>query len=95
MIRLGRVYEGLMVDLQAVNKKLVQRGEKILLQLSGRSRQEVREALHRANGSVKVALLLLEGCDITEAMTILDRAGGQLRTAKALIDTRRTPKNQP
>src|SRR5262244_4529257 len=76
MIRLGRVYEGLMVDLQAVNKKLAQRGEKILLQLSGRSRQEVREALHRANGNVKIALLLLEGCDISEATTILDRAGG-------------------
>jgi N-acetylmuramic acid 6-phosphate etherase len=92
MIRLGRVYQGLMVDLQAVNKKLVQRGERILLQLSGRSREEVRDALHRAKGSVKLALLLLEGCDINEATRTLDDTGGQLRTAKALIDTRRGPK---
>ena len=92
MIRLGRVYEGLMVDLQAVNKKLVQRSEKILLELSGRSRDEVRDALRQANGSVKIALLLLEGCDMNEATRTLDRTGGQLRAAKALIETRRTSK---
>ena len=42
MIRLGRVYRGLMVDLKAVNKKLIRRSEKILLELSGRSREEVQ-----------------------------------------------------
>jgi N-acetylmuramic acid 6-phosphate etherase len=92
MIRLGRVYRGLMVDLKAGNTKLVKRSEKILLELSGRSRAEVREALERANGSVKLALLLLEGCDLGEATRTLDRAGGQLRVAKALIETRRAPK---
>jgi N-acetylmuramic acid 6-phosphate etherase len=91
MIRLGRVYHGLMVDLQAVNKKLVRRSEKILLELSGRSREEVHDALRRADGKVKTALLLLEGCDLDEAARILAHSGGQLRTAKALIDTRRTP----
>ncbi|MGC2200709.1 MAG: N-acetylmuramic acid 6-phosphate etherase, partial [Stellaceae bacterium] len=94
MIRLGRVYRGLMVDLKAANTKLVKRSEKILLELSGRSRAEVREALQRANGSVKLALLLLEGCDLNEATRTLDRAGGQLRVAKALIETRRAPKTQ-
>jgi N-acetylmuramic acid 6-phosphate etherase len=94
MIRLGRVYQGLMVDLTAVNNKLVRRSEKILLQLSGRSREEVRKALQRANGNVKIALLLLEGCDLEEAARILDRAGGQLRTAKALIETRGIPKKR-
>jgi len=88
MIRLGRVYRGLMVDLTAVNSKLVRRSEKILSELSGRSREEVRDALRRASGSVKIALLLLEGCDLNEAMRTLDRAGGQLRTARALIGTR-------
>src|SRR5207249_7235853 len=79
MIRLGRVYRGLMVDLKAVNSKLVRRSENILLQLSGRSRDEVRDALRRANGSVKTALLLLEGCGPAEAIAALDRTGGQLR----------------
>jgi N-acetylmuramic acid 6-phosphate etherase len=94
MIRLGRVYQGLMVDLTAVNDKLVRRSERILTQLSGRSREEVHQALHNASGNVKVALLLLEGCDLNEAMRTLDRAGGQLRTAKALIETRRVPKHR-
>ncbi len=94
MIRLGRVYRGLMVDLKAVNKKLIRRSEKILLELSGRSREEVHDALHRAGGSVKVALLLLEGCDLDEAASMLDRSGGQLRTAKALLETRRGAKTQ-
>jgi N-acetylmuramic acid 6-phosphate etherase len=92
MIRLGRVYRGRMVDLKAVNNKLVRRSERILLELSGRSREEVRDALRRADGSVKLALLLIEGCDIDEATKTLDRAGGQLRAARALIDTRRIPK---
>lgn len=87
MIRLGRVYQGLMVDLTAVNDKLVRRSEKILVELSGRSRDEARGALHRADGNVKLAFLLLAGCEIDEAMRTLDGAGGQLRTAKALIET--------
>ena len=95
MIRLGRVFEGLMVDLHAGNKKLVQRSEKILIELSGRRREEVRDALERAKGSVKLALLLLEGCDINEAMKTLDRTGGELRTAKALIEARRTLQKRP
>jgi len=94
MIRLGRVYRGLMVDLKAVNKKLIRRSEKILLELSGRSREEVHYALHRAEGNVKTALLLLEGCDLAEAARMLDQSGGHLRTAKALIETRRGAKKQ-
>jgi N-acetylmuramic acid 6-phosphate etherase len=94
MIRLGRVYRGLMVDLNAVNKKLMRRSEKILLELSGRSREEVREALQEANGSVKIAFLLLEGCNLDDARNVLDRTGGQLRAAKALIDTHRISRNR-
>ena len=94
MIRLGRVYRGLMVDLKAVNKKLLRRSEKILLELSGRSREEVHDALHRAGGNVKTALLLLEGCDLGEAARMLDRSGGHLRTAKAMIETRRGAKTR-
>lgn len=86
MIRLGRVYRGLMVDLKAVNYKLMRRSERILGELSGRSRDEVRQALLQANGSVKLALLILEGCSLDDATRILERAGGQLRSAKALID---------
>ena len=61
MILLGRVYEGLMVDLQAVNQKLVRRSEKILARLTGCSGEAAREALRRASGNVKLAVLLLHG----------------------------------
>jgi N-acetylmuramic acid 6-phosphate etherase len=90
MILLGRVYEGLMVDVQASNIKLVRRSERILSRLSGRSGEEIREALQRAGGSVKLAFLLLQGYGLNEAETALERAGGHLRRAMALIaDLRR------
>jgi N-acetylmuramic acid 6-phosphate etherase len=85
MILLGRVYEGLMVDVQAVNEKLIRRSEAMLARLSLRSDADVRDALARANGSVKLAFLLLQGCDLATAQTALDSAGGQLRLAMGLI----------
>src|SRR5437660_3789902 len=94
MILLGRVYEGMMVDVQAVNNKLVQRSENMLLHLTGRSSEDVRDALARAHGSVKLALLVLQGCDPAEAAEALDRAGGQLRIAKALVETRASRKKR-
>jgi N-acetylmuramic acid 6-phosphate etherase len=81
MIRLGRVHEGLMVDVQAVNAKLVRRSEQILRQLSGCSSEEAANALSRANGSVKLAVLLLRGCNLEDAVRALERAGGHLRIA--------------
>jgi N-acetylmuramic acid 6-phosphate etherase len=85
MILLGRVYDGLMVDLQAVNRKLVRRSESILKRLTGCSGAQACEALRQTNGNVKLAVLLLHGCDLKEATTVLDRAGGQLRAARAAI----------
>jgi len=84
MIRLGRVHEGLMVDMQAMSAKLKKRGENILQRLSGRSGDEVRDALQRAKGNIKIAMLLLQGCEAAEAATLLERAGGRLRTALKL-----------
>lgn len=86
MILLGHVYDGLMVDVQAVNQKLVRRSEAMLLRITGREREEVRDALRRADGSVKLAVMLLNGCELAEAAALLDRAGGQLRTALELMD---------
>jgi N-acetylmuramic acid 6-phosphate etherase len=85
MILLGRVYDGLMVDLQAVNQKLVRRSESILKRLTGCSNEQAGGALRQANGNVKLAVLLLHGCDLNKATSILDRAGGQLRAALAAI----------
>ncbi|MGH6674100.1 MAG: N-acetylmuramic acid 6-phosphate etherase [Xanthobacteraceae bacterium] len=81
MIRLGRVHEGLMVDVQAINAKLARRSESILRRLTGRSGDDVSDALRRAKGSVKLAVLLLHGCEPEDAAHELERAGGRLRTA--------------
>jgi len=85
MILLGRVYEGLMIDLQAVNEKLVRRSERILVRLTGRSADDARAALQNAGGNLKLAVLLLHGCDSKEAGDILTRSGGQLRAALGMI----------
>jgi N-acetylmuramic acid 6-phosphate etherase len=81
MIRLGRVHEGLMVDVQAINAKLIGRSENILRRLSGRSEEEVRAALQSAGGNVKKAMLILHGCTTEKADALLEQTGGHLRTA--------------
>ncbi len=81
MINLGRVHQGLMVDLQAINSKLARRSKSILRRLTGRSSEDVADALGRANGSVKTAVLLLHGCSVEDAARLLESAGGRLRTA--------------
>jgi N-acetylmuramic acid 6-phosphate etherase len=85
MIRLGRVYRGLMVDVQASNAKLARRREAIVRRLTGRSVQEAHDALARGGGNVKLAVLLLDGCDLDLARAVLDRAGGRLGAAVALL----------
>jgi N-acetylmuramic acid 6-phosphate etherase len=85
MILLGRVYKGLMIEVKAINAKLAQRSEQILIRITGRSPQEARVALERADGSIKLAVLLLHGCSPTQAMAVLEEAGGQLRGALARI----------
>jgi len=84
MILLGRVHRGLMVDVQVLNEKLLRRAQTMLHRLTGRDETEVRDALQRANGSVKLAVLLLQGCDVGEATHLLERTGGQLRAALEL-----------
>jgi N-acetylmuramic acid 6-phosphate etherase len=88
MIRLGRVYRGLMVEMRAVNLKLARRSEEILVHLTGRDTEDARAALLRAEGDLKTAILLLEGCEPEEAAAILERAGGRLHAAKELADQR-------
>jgi N-acetylmuramic acid 6-phosphate etherase len=88
MILLGKVHQGLMVDVRISNEKLTRRGEHMLVQLTGCSDNDAHDALSRAEGSVKVAALLLHGCEFEEATKLLNRSGGQLRAALDLINDR-------
>jgi N-acetylmuramic acid 6-phosphate etherase len=56
MIRLGRVYRGLMVEIQGINAKLARRSEGILMQLAGIDRNAAREALSGTGGDLKAAI---------------------------------------
>ncbi len=85
MIRLGKVYENLMVDLRASSEKLVDRGERIVMQVTGARREEARQAIGRAGGSVKTALVMQRlGVGKGEAERILLDVGGFVRRAFAL-----------
>jgi N-acetylmuramic acid 6-phosphate etherase len=91
MIRLGRVYRGMMVDVQATNSKLANRQAQILSQLTGQGEDQVRTALMEAGGRVKVAALVLKGCSIDEAIVLLERCGGRLAAAFAELQSGGTP----
>jgi N-acetylmuramic acid 6-phosphate etherase len=83
MIALGRVYQGLMVDVVATNAKLVARAKGIIRELTGCAPDEAAALWRRADGNVKLAVLLADGLAPDEAKARLARAGGDLRRARA------------
>ncbi|MEJ2185941.1 MAG: N-acetylmuramic acid 6-phosphate etherase [Gemmatimonadota bacterium] len=77
MVRLGKVFGNLMVDLQVTCEKLRDRGERILMDMLRLDRPEAGELLGRADGHVKTALVMGRlGVDRDEARRRLDEAGG-------------------
>jgi N-acetylmuramic acid 6-phosphate etherase len=82
MIRLGKVYENMMVDLMATSQKLVERGRRTLMTVTGLDYEAACERLDEAGGAVKVAIVMtLAGVDADEARARLERAGGFVRGA--------------
>jgi N-acetylmuramic acid 6-phosphate etherase len=81
MIRLGRVYRGMMVEVQSTNAKLEKRKRMMVAYLAGRSDDAAQEALEQAQGNAKIAILMLHGCSPDSARAELERAGGRLRQA--------------
>lgn len=82
MVKLGRTYSNLMVGMLATNAKLRGRTLRILGEATGAAEQECDEALTRADGDLKVALVhLLGDVDVTTAANALDHNGGHVRDA--------------
>ena len=80
MIRLGKTYGNLMVDLRATNAKLVDRSERIVAEVCGLDRDAARALLARADGSVKRAIVMqLLGLDADGADRALAQVGGTIR----------------
>ncbi|MES5821689.1 N-acetylmuramic acid 6-phosphate etherase [Streptomyces sp. RG80] len=84
MIRLGKTYGNLMVDVRASNDKLRARSRRIVALATGAADEEIERALAATDGEVKNAILaILTGVDGPTATRLLEESGGHLRAALA------------
>ncbi len=83
MIRLGKVYGNLMVDLQAISEKLVDRSQRIVMAVCGCPRDEALRLLRAAGGSVKVAIVMGRA-DVSRELAELYLAEGDGFVRRAL-----------
>jgi N-acetylmuramic acid 6-phosphate etherase len=82
MIRLGKVYENVMVDLKLTNKKLVERARRIIMMFTELTYDEAAQALTLADNHVKTALVMTLGkLSTEEARLILNQHNGFIRAA--------------
>ena len=82
MVKLGKVYDNLMIDVQANNQKLRRRAETILKELTGADLERIRTALAEAGYEVKSALLMLKAnIPYPEAKRLLEKHHGFVREA--------------
>jgi len=82
MIKMGKVYGNLMVDLKATNNKLRDRSLRIVSQMTGLSRAKTAKLLKAANGKVKSAIVMYYcDVDLDRAEEILNEKGQSLRKA--------------
>ena len=84
MVRFGKVYRNLMVDVVQTNEKLVARAQGILMEATGITGEEAASVLEEAGGSVKKAIVMvLASCSAEDAQKRLDKARGHVREALA------------
>jgi N-acetylmuramic acid 6-phosphate etherase len=82
MVRLGKVYENMMVDLQLTNKKLVERSKRIVMTATGVSYDKAEEVLQKSNGHVKTAIVMIAAnVSLEEAKKRIVEADGFTRKA--------------
>ena len=82
MVKLGKTYENMMVDLQLTNKKLVERSKRILMMATGVDYDTAANYLERADGHVKSAIVMIKtGVNLDEAHARISRADGFVRRA--------------
>lgn len=83
MVRLNKVYQGRMVDMEASNEKLVARAEGMVMDLTGCGPDAARQALNACSYHTKTAILIVDGHSPAEAAALLDRFDGDLGAARA------------
>jgi N-acetylmuramic acid 6-phosphate etherase len=83
MVKTGKVYGNLMVDLQVTCQKLQDRGERILMETVGVDRAEAEQLLDAADGHVKTAIVMKRfGIDAAAAREKIEKAGGSIAALK-------------
>ena len=82
MVRCGKAFQNLMVDVVPTNEKLRVRAENIVMEATGVAREQAKEALLQAGDKVKTAILMiLVGCGREEAEEKLEKTNGHIREA--------------
>lgn len=82
MVRSGKAYQNLMVDVMQTNEKLVVRAQNIVMEATGCDRETAAEMIARADGNAKTAItMILADCNVEEARSRLAAAKGHVREA--------------
>ncbi|NLL48861.1 MAG: N-acetylmuramic acid 6-phosphate etherase [Firmicutes bacterium] len=82
MIKIGKVYQNLMVDMLPTNAKLVSRAENMVREVTGASLEEARQALEESSYNIKAAIVMLSrSCDLQAAQALLAKGEGVVARA--------------
>lgn len=82
MVRLGKVYQNQMVDMQLINKKLHKRAERTLVELAGVTESEAKTLLEKANYDLKAAIFIgMTQSDVSQAQMYIENESGHLKSA--------------
>lgn len=87
MVKLGKVYQNLMVDVQAKNSKLIERCKKIVMKATEVNKEEATKYLEKTDYNVKLAIFIIKtGLEINKATNILEKHKGHLNKALSSIE---------
>jgi N-acetylmuramic acid 6-phosphate etherase len=87
MLRLGRIYRGMMVNMHTTNAKLQRRAERMVSRIAGCDTTAAAAALAHADGQIKLAALVARGFSVEKAQAVLTQCQGSLREALASSET--------
>ncbi len=85
MIRLGHVYDGLMIDVALTNDKLRRRAARMVADIVGCAEDKAARAVEDSGGNLKLAVLMAKGVSAAEAAALLERHDGNLRGALTAV----------
>ncbi len=82
MIKCGKVYENLMIDLKPTNKKLVERAKAIIMESTGCERETAEKFFYKSSENVKLAIfMILSGLEVEDAIKVLEESEGRISEA--------------